>query len=167
MPTNRIYSSTYNGLDIRHQMIKAGSDYTDQLTTRINCRRVWPLIIAPVPLLCALLHLSCVVGSQRQTLEMTTSGHGTRGNKVVQGETIERTKGTPRTLHSLIDCLGGWITPIGIVTGGPGILDVVPCLETLKALRPGIVDVLGVGDGLRRRRSVGSRHFDMEDGLMV
>ena len=51
---------------------------------------------------------------------------------------------------------------------GPHVLDVVPCLELLEALRTGVVNVLGIGDELRRRRrSVGGRHFDVEDGLMV
>ena len=55
---------------------------------------------------------------------------------------------------------------IWIITGGPSVLDVVVTLESLKALHLSIVDVLGVGDKLRRR-SVGGRHFDVEDGLMV
>ena len=42
-----------------------------------------------------------------------------------------------------------------------------PQCEPLEALRPSIVDILGIGDELRRRRSVGSRHFDVEDGFMV
>ena len=41
----------------------------------------------------------------------------------------------------------------------PHVLDVVPRLELLKALSASIVDVLGIGDKLRRRRSIGSRHF--------
>ena len=49
----------------------------------------------------------------------------------------------------------------------PGVLDVVAAFEPLKAIHLSIVDILGVGDELRRRRSVGSRHFDVEDGLMV
>ena len=57
---------------------------------------------------------------------------------------------------------------IWIITGGPSVLDVVVTLESLKALHLSIVDVLGVGDKLRRRRrSIGSRHFNVEDGLMV
>ena len=51
---------------------------------------------------------------------------------------------------------------------GPRILDVVLRLELFEALGVSIVDVLGVRDKLgRRSRSVGSRHFDVEDGLMV
>ena len=42
--------------------------------------------------------------------------------------------------------------------GGPSVLDVVPRLELLETLHTGIVNILGVGDKLRRR-SVGSRHF--------
>ena len=52
--------------------------------------------------------------------------------------------------------------------GSPDILDVVPCLELLEALHMSVVDVLGVGNELRRgRRSIGGRHFDVEDGSMV
>ena len=48
------------------------------------------------------------------------------------------------------------------------ILDIVGGFEPLEALRPSIVDVLGERDKSRRRRgSVGNRHFNVEDGLMV
>ena len=48
------------------------------------------------------------------------------------------------------------------------VLDVVPRLELLETLGAGVIDVLGVGNELgRRRRSVGVRHFEVEDGLMV
>ena len=81
---------------------------------------------------------------------------------------VEGTECTPRTLDSLIDRLGQQIGPVWIVTGGPSVLDVVATLESLEALHPSIVNILGIGDELRRRRrSVGSRHFDVEDGLMV
>ena len=148
-------------------MIKPGPDDTDQLTTSVDCPQVWPLIVTPVPLLRASLHLSRVVGSQGQTLKTMTCGHRPRGNEVVEGETVKGTECAPRTLHCLINCLSQRICPVGIVTGGLGVLNVVPHLEMLKALRLGIVDILGIGDKLRRRRSVGSRHFDVEDGLMV
>ena len=100
-------------------------------------------------------------------LEMTMSGHRTRRDKVIEGKTIKGPESAPQTLHSLIDCLSQWISPVGIVMGGPGILDVEPCLELFKALHTSIVDVLGIGDELRRRRSVGGRHFNVEDRLMV
>ena len=45
-----------------------------------------------------------------------------------------------------------------------GVLDVVPCLELLEALCASIVDVLGIGNKLGRRRSVGSRHFEWRMG---
>ena len=93
------------------------------------------------------------------------SCYGTRGDEVVQGERIEGSKGTSWTLDGLINYFGRWVGPIWIITGGPGILDVVPCLELLEALCMGIVDVLGVGNELRRRnRSVGSRHFEWRTG---
>ena len=48
------------------------------------------------------------------------------------------------------------------------ILDIVGGFEPLEALCPGVVDILGKGDESRRRRgSVGNRHFNVEDGLMV
>ena len=99
-------------------------------------------------------------------LQTTTSGHRTRGDKVVQRQGIERTECTPWTLHGLVDGFGGRINCVWVITSGPSILDVVLCLELLEALCVGIVDILGVGNKLRRR-SVGSRHFDVEDGLMV
>ena len=54
-----------------------------------------------------------------------------------------------------------------IVASNPRVLDVVGGFEPLEALCPGVVDVLGEGDESGRRRSVGGRHFDVEDGLMV
>ena len=133
--------------------------------TRINCPGVWPLVVTPVPLLCASLHLSHVVGSQRQTLEMTTSGHGPRGDEVVQWQTIKGTESTPWTLDSLVYHLGQQIGPIRIVTGGLSILDIVATLESLEALCLSIVNILGIGDELRRRRrSVGGRHFVWRTG---
>ena len=48
---------------------------------------------------------------------------------------------------------------------GVGILDVVSPLENLEALGASIVDVLSIGDELgRRRRSIGSRHFEWRTG---
>ena len=65
----------------------------------------------------------------------------------------------------MIDNLRRRIDPIGIVTSGTGVLDVVPRLELLETLGAGIVDILGIGDELRRRRrSVGSRHFGWRTG---
>ena len=47
-----------------------------------------------------------------------------------------------------------------IIASNLGSLDVVVAFEPLEALRPGIVDILGVGNELRRRgRSVGGGHF--------
>ena len=95
---------------------------------------------------------------------MMTSGHQPRGDKVVQGETIKGTESTPWTLHSLVNHFGRWISPVGIIMGGPSVLDVELCLELFEALHPGVVDILGVGDELRRRRSVGGRHFVWRTG---
>ena len=65
----------------------------------------------------------------------------------------------------LIDDFRRWIYTIGIVASGPRILDVVPRLELLEAFGVSIVDVLSVGHELgRRRRSVGSRHFEWRTG---
>ena len=48
---------------------------------------------------------------------------------------------------------------------GSGILDVVLRLELLEPLSTGIVDLLSIGDELRRgRRSVGGRHFEWRTG---
>ena len=149
-------------------MVQTSTNDPHQLTTCLDRHRVWPLVIMPVPLLCASFHLSRIVGRQGQTLETTTSSHRPRGDEVIQGQTIKGTERTPQTLNSLVYCLGQRIGPIWIITGGPGILDVVVTLESLEALCLSVVNILGVGDELRRRsRSVGSRHFDVEDGLMV
>ena len=145
-------------------MIKTSPNDTNQLSTSVDHPQVWPLVVTPVPLLCALLHLSHVVGSQRQVLETTTSGHRTRRNKVVQQQGVKGTECIPRTLYSLIYGLGRRIDRIGIIAGGPGVLDVEPRLELPEALRASIVNILGIGDKLRRRRSVGSRHFVWRTG---
>ena len=55
-----------------------------------------------------------------------------------------------------------------IIPGALGILLIIDHLVLLEALHPGVVNVLGKGDGRRRRsRSEGSRHFNVEDRLMV
>ena len=145
-------------------MIKTGPGNANQLTTSVNCPRVWPLVIAPVPLLCALFHLSRIVGCQGQTLETTMSGHRTRGDEVVQQQRIERTECTPWTLDSPVYGLSQRIRRIGIIAGGSDVLDVEPHLELFETLRTSIVNILGVGDELRRRKSVGSRHFEWRTG---
>ena len=146
-------------------MVQPSTNDPHQLMIHIDHQGVWPLVVAPVPLLRASLHLSHVVGSQEQMLEMTTSGHGPRGDEVVKGQTIEGTESTPQTLDSLVNRLGQQIGPIWIIAGSPSVLDVVMTLEPFEALRPSIVDILGVGDKLRgRRRSIGSRHFEWRTG---
>ena len=98
-------------------------------------------------------------------LKTTTSGHRPRGNEVIQRQAIEGTERTPRTLDSLIDCLGRRISPPRIVAGNSSVLDVEAPLESLEALSASIVDILGIGNELgRRRRSVGSRHFEWRTG---
>ena len=97
-------------------------------------------------------------------LETTTSSHRPRGDEVVQRQTIKGTERTPRTLDSLENRLGRQIDPPRIVTGNSGVLDVVATLESLEALGPCIVDILSVANKLRRRRSVGSRHFEWRTG---
>ena len=65
----------------------------------------------------------------------------------------------------MINNLGRRIDPIGIVASGPSVLDVVPRFELLEPLSTGVVDVLSIGDELRRRRrSVGGRHFEWRMG---
>ena len=145
-------------------MVQTSTNDSHQLTTRIDRLRIWPLVVAPVPLLHASFHLSHVIGSQGQTLKTTTSGHGTRGDKVVQGQTIEGSECTHWTLDSLVHRLGQRIGPPRIVAGSSSILDIIAALEPLKAFHTSIVDVLGVGDELRRRRSIGGRHFEWRMG---
>ena len=145
-------------------MVDPHPNNTDQLTTSIDRPQVWPLVIAPVPFLRASFHLSHVVGRQGQMLETTTSGYRTSRNEVVQGESIKSMESTPQTLNSLIDCLSRRVNPVRIVSSGPSVLDVVLRLKVLEALHTGIVDILGVGDELGRRRSVGGRHFEWRMG---
>ena len=97
-------------------------------------------------------------------LEATTSGDGTRRDKVIQRQGVEGPESGARTLDGLVDNFGGRIGAVWIVASDPRILDVVLHLELLEALRAGIVDVLGIGDELGRRRSVGSRHFEWRMG---
>ena len=87
------------------------------------------------------------------------SGHRTGRDKVIQRERVKGPESTPRTLHSLIGHFGQRVSPVWVVMGSPSVLDVVSCLELFEPLGTGIVDVLGIGDELRRRRSVGGRHF--------
>ena len=101
-------------------------------------------------------------------LETMTSSHGPRGNEVVQGQPIEGPLRTSQTLCSLEDGFGCWISPTRIVVSNPCVLDIVGGFEPLEALRSGVIDILGESDKSgRRRRSVGGRHFNVEDGLMV
>ena len=93
-----------------------------------------------------------------------TSGDGTRGDEVVQGQRIQGPKGAARTFDCLVDDFGQGIGHVGIVSGGPSVLDVVLGLELLEPLGTGIVDVLSIGDERRRRRSVGGRHFEWRTG---
>ena len=146
-------------------MVQPGTNDPHQLTTCIDRRGVRPLLIAPVPLLRASLHLSRIVGSQGQTLETMTSGHQSRSDEVVQRQTIEGMECTPRTFDCLENQFRRRIRSTRIVTSDTGVLDVVAAFEPLEALRPSIVNVLSIGDELRRRRSVGSRHFEWRTGL--
>ena len=89
------------------------------------------------------------------------------GDEVVQGQPVKGPLGTSQTLRCLEDAFGCRISPTRIIVSNPRILDIVGGFEPLEALRPSVVDVLGEGDESRRRRSVGSRHFDVEDRLTV
>ena len=140
-------------------MVNPRPHNTDQLTGDVDRLRTGTLIVPTIPLLRAAFHLRRIVGRQGQALEAATSSNGARRNEVVQGQRVEGSKGAAGTLHSLIDRLGQRIRRIWIVTGSMGVLDVVLGLELLEPLRMGVVNVLGVGDEGRRRRSTGSRHF--------
>ena len=101
-------------------------------------------------------------------LETMASSYRPAGDEVVQGQPVEGALQAPRPLHSLEDVFGHRITSPWIVASTSRVLDVVGGFEPLEALCPDVVDVLGEGDESgRRRRSVGSRHFNVEDGLTV
>ena len=95
------------------------------------------------------------------------SGHRTRGNKVVERQTVESAEHTPWTFCSLVDGFGQQICPLQIIASSLGVLDIIMGFEMFEVFCPGVVDILGVGDELRRRRNVGGRHFNVEDGSMV
>ena len=67
---------TYCHLDIGHGMIKTGTNDTDQLSTSVNDFQPWTLVIMLVPFLGAMTHLSGIVGSEGNMLEMAMSGNG-------------------------------------------------------------------------------------------
>ena len=146
-------------------MVQTSTNDTDQLMTGVYRHRRWPLLIAPVPLLHTVLHLCRIIRSQGQTLEATTSSHGSTGDEVVQGQPIKGPLRTTRTLRSLEDVFGYRVDPPRIIASASGVLDIVGGFEPLKALHPGVIDILGEGDkSRRRRRSIGSRHFEWRTG---
>ena len=132
--------------------------------TCVDCPQVWPLVVVSIPLLCAPLHLCRIVGSQGQMLQTTTSRNRTSQDKAVQRESIQGAERASWTLHSLIDNFGQRIRHIRIVMSGSRVLDIVVRLEVFETLCASIVDVLGIGNKLRRRRSVGGRHFEWRTG---
>ena len=102
---------------------------------------------------------------QGQTLKTTMSSHWARRDKVVQRKRVKGTERTPWTLHSLVNHFSQWVDCIRIVTSATGVLDIELHLELLEALGASVVDILGIGDELRRRRrSIGSRHFEWRTG---
>ena len=146
-------------------MVDPRPHHPDQLTGDIDRLRAGTLIVLTIPLLRAAFHLCHIVGRQGQSLQATMSGNGTSKNEVVQRQRVQGSLHHPRTLGSLIDNFGRRVDPVGIVAGGPGVLDVVPRLELLETLGAGIVNVLSIGDELgRRRRSVGGRYFEWRMG---
>ena len=146
-------------------MVDPRPNDADQLLTNVDHLQTQTLIVPTIPLLRAVFHLHHVVGCQGQSLEATTSSYSPRGDEVVQRQRVEGPESTSRTLHSLIDRFGRRIDPVGIIMSGLSILDVVLRLELFETLRAGIVNILGVGNELgRRRRSVGSGHFEWRTG---
>ena len=127
--------------------------------------RHWPLLIAPVPLLHTAFHLCCIIRSQEQTLKATTGSHRSTGDEVIQGQPIEGPLRTTRTLCSLEDIFSHWVGPLRIIASTLGVLDIVGGFEPLKALHPGVINILGERDkSRRRRRNIESRHFEWRTG---
>ena len=152
-------------LNIGHGVINPGTYDTNQLLGYVDRLRTGTLIVSAVPLLRAAFHLRRIVGHQGQPLEATMSGHGTGGNEIIQQQRVKGSESATRTLDGLVDSFRRGVDPVGIVTGSPGILDIVPRLETLEALGAGVVDILSVGDERsRRRRSDWGRHFEWRMG---
>ena len=149
-------------------MVDPGANDPDQLMTNVDRLRARTLIVPTIPLLRAAFHLHCIVGRQGQPLEVAMSSYSPRRDEVVQQQCVKGPEGTTWTLDGLIDSFSRRVDAVWVVTSGVGVLDVILRLELLEALGASVVDVLSVGDELRRRRrSVGGRHFDVEDGWMV
>ena len=144
-------------------MVDPGPHNTDQLPGNVDRLRRSTLVVPPVLLLCAAFHLRHIVGRQGQPLEAATSSDGPQGDEVIERKRIHGTERAAWTLHGLVDGFGQRVGRIGIIVGGTGVLDVVLRLELLEPLRPGIVDILRVGDK-GRRRSTRSRHFEWRTG---
>ena len=126
------------------------------------------MVVTFVPSLDAMPHLGSIVRSKREAFQATMSSNGPSLYEVLKGEAIEGPLRTTRTLGSLVYIFSPWIGPVRIITGGMGVLVIVSGLEPLEALSLGVVDILGKGNERgRRSRSIGSRHFDVEDRLMV
>ena len=146
-------------------MVDSRPNHADQLTGNVDRLQRRTLVVTTIPLLRTPLHLRNIVGRQGKMFETSTSSYSPGRNEVVQRQRVEGSESTSRTLHGLIDRFGRRIHTIRVISSGPRVLDVVPRLEMLEALCTSIVDVLGIGDELgRRRRSVGSRHFEWRTG---
>ena len=133
-------------------MVDPCTNDSDQLMADVDHLQICALVVMPIPLLRTTFHLRSIVRGQGQMLETTTSRNGARRDEVIQRQQVEGPESATRTLDSLVDNFGGGIKAVGIVASGPRVLDVVPHLELLEALGASIVDVLGVGNELGRRR---------------
>ena len=91
---------------------------------------------------------------------MTMSSDQSRGDEVLKREHIEGPLWTTGRLDGMVNVFCHWVSPLRIIVGSPGVLLVEDGLVPLEALHIGVVDILGKGNEIRRRkRSVGSRHF--------
>ena len=55
----------------------------------VNNFQTGPLVVAPIPLLCAAFHLCSIVGHQGQALGMMASHNGSRSDETLEGESVE------------------------------------------------------------------------------
>ena len=77
--------------------------------------------------------------------------NGPSKDEVVQGQRFQRSLRHPWTFDGLIDGFGRGIDRVGIITSGPGVLDVVLRLELLETFGASIVALGARGPGNQQK----------------
>ena len=95
---------------------------------------------------------------------MTMSDNQSQSDEVLKGQGFKGPLQTTRTLDGVVDVFSCWVGPSWIVVSSTGILLVEDDPVLFKALCLGVIDILGVGDESRRRRSIGIRNIEWRMG---